>query len=271
MRQSRKSQLEGLVGALAIAVVAFFLIFSLNSLQWPLASSLSKVVTLLPSPSAVPDGILIVNVESNLTVFPTNHTVGSFYNPPIFGIFSSSAVPGVKVAVFQGLGLTITNYTNSAGQAQEDLAPDSYTVKLLDWRLDNLSTLVQVSSNKITELEVGVNATSYSIQSANIVDPDSSGWAVSWGQIYVQLGTNRSVTTENPQTFLDTSYSAFTPIGRIQADGVTPVTVGGTTQGFSGSQWVQIQVDSPLNISSIRSMSILTLHSEYKVSTNALY
>jgi hypothetical protein len=265
MRESRKSQLSGIGGALAIAVVAFFLIFSLNSLQWPLASSLSKVVTILPSPSSIPDGVLIVYVQSNLTVFPTNQTVGIFYSPPFSGVPSSTPLSGVKVAVFQGLTATISNYTDSVGQAQEDLAPGTYTVKLLDWRLNNLSTTVQVSSDKITQLSVVVNATSYSIQSANIVDPDSSGWAVSWGQIFVEVGANVSVSTQNPQIFLDTLYSPFTPLSRIQEDGVTPITIGSSTSSSGGSQWVQIQVNSPVNISSIKSMSILTLRAGYKV------
>ena len=109
MRESRKSQLAGIGAALAVAIVAFFLIFSLNSLQWPLASSLSKVVTILPSPSAVPDGILIVNVDSNLTFVPTNHTIGLFYSPPFVPNFSTEGLPGVLVAVYLGLSVTITN------------------------------------------------------------------------------------------------------------------------------------------------------------------
>jgi hypothetical protein len=72
MRESKKSQLAGIAGAIGVALLAFLLIFSVNSLQWPLASKISEVITDLPSPNTVPDGVLLVNIVSNLTIFTTN-------------------------------------------------------------------------------------------------------------------------------------------------------------------------------------------------------
>ncbi len=219
-------------------------------------------MAVFPSPTKVADGVLLVNVQSNLTLVPS---------PPAIGGAEVESLPGVAVAVYQGFGSTATvhNITDSLGQAQEDLPPGTYTAKLLDWRFENLSTTVEISSDKVTDLNVTLNATSYVIQSANIADPDFSGWAVSWGQIYVQLDANWSVSSSVPSTYLDTQYPANTPISRIEQPGVTPITISASGQS-NGSRWVQIQVITPLNISSIKSMSILTLRSEFMVGTNAV-
>jgi len=269
MRESRKSRIGGIAGAIGIAIVAFFLIFSLNSLEWPLASSLGKVVSVLPAPITVPDGVLLVTVHSNLTVIPTNSTTSLLDNPSFFPGYTTESLAGIKLGVFLGLSESVTNITNSFGQVRENLSPNTYAVKFFDWRLNNLSVAIQISSNKLTTLDISVNATSYSIQSANIVDPDFSGYAVSWGQIFLNVGTNASVTSGNPQTFLDTTYQTSTPISRMEQSGVTPITVGSSSEG-NGSEWVQVQVNAPLNIGSIRSMSILTLRSEYNVTTNVI-
>ena len=271
MRDSKKSQLAGIAGAIGIAVLAFFLIFALNSLQWPLAASLGKAISSLPSPVTIPDGILVVNVESNLTVFPGP-------SPDSQSVLSNSTsfqhlenLRGVQVDVYSGSATTpiLRNVTGLTGQAQEDLAPGTYTVKLLDWRLNNLTTSIQISSNKVTNLNVTLNATSYVIQSANIADPDFSGYAVSWGQIYALIDANQSVTAHNPITFLDTKFSPSTPMSRVAISGVTPISVEGSDLN-NGSQWVQIAVKTPLDLGNIRSMSILALRTEYSVNTIAL-
>jgi hypothetical protein len=269
MRDSKKSQLAGIAGAIGIAILAFFLIFSLNSLQWPLAASLGKAISDLPSPTPIPDGILAVNVLSNLTVFPGVSSINSQFGITNSGSFNQTEnLSGVTVAVYSGPSLRpiLTNYTNSQGQAQEDLAPNTYSVRLIDWRLNNLTTTVQISSNKITNLNVTLNATSYAIQLANIADPDFSGWAVSWGQIFALIDANQSVTAHSPQIYLDTEYAAFTPMSRVGFLGVTPISVGASNQN-NGSQWIQFQVKVPLDISRIVAMSILALRSEYRVNT----
>ena len=181
------------------------------------------------------------------------------------------ALSGILVSVFLNsvTSPTITNFTDSSGEIQENLAPNSYTIKFFDWRLDNLSVQVQISSNNVTDLNVTVNASSYAVQSFNIADPDSSGFAVGWGQIYALVDTNRSVTLQNQIIFLDTVDSLITPIGSLNQVGLTPVTLS-SVSSTNDSQWLQIQVKAPVNISSIRTMSILTLHSVYTVKSNAL-
>lgn len=258
------------MAALGIVVMAFLLIFSVNSLQWPLASSIGKVITILPSPTKIPDGILVVSVQSNTTVVSPS---GSFsVGVPGFFVYNGEQTfPGVRISVYLSgsLSTTVSNITDSAGQVEEVLAPDAYTVILPDWRLNNLSVPIQISSDKITKINVQVNADSYTIQSASISDPDSSGFAVSWGSIFVRLSTNQTIASQNIQTFLDTAYPAGTPLDRIQQAGVAPITVGSSSPG-NDSQWVEILVTSPLNISSIKSMSLLTLHTQYEVNTTVV-
>lgn len=251
---------------MSIAVLAFFMIFALNSLQWPIASSLGSVVSIFPSPTKVPDGVLEVNVQSNMTVVPSSA------EPSFFGYGSGPYLienfPGVIVDVFMnsGIGPVASNITNLGGQVELILAPNNYSVKLVDWRLNNLTVDLQISSDKITDLNVTVNATAYVIESASISDPDFSGYATSWGQIYALIDSNQSITASNPETFLSTQYPAFTPLYRIDQQAVIPIVVGSSDRSY-GAQWVKISVDTPLNIGSIKSMSILTLRSKYAVST----
>jgi hypothetical protein len=271
MRDSKKSQLAGIAGAIGIAVLAFFLIFALNSLQWPLAASLGKAISALPSPVTIPDGILVVKVVSNLTVFPglSHNSQSVLSNSGSFQQLEN--LRGVQVDVYLSSGETLIqrNVTGATGQAIEDLAPNTYIVKLLDWRLNNLTTSIQISSDKATNLNVTLNATSYVIQSANIADPDFSGYAVSWGQIYALVDASQSVTAHSPVTFLDTKFSPFTPMSRVAISGITPISVVGSDQN-NGSQWVQFAVKSPLDLGDIRSLSILALRTEYSVNTIAL-
>jgi len=267
MRESRKSQLASSIAVLGIALIAFFLIFALNSLAWPVGSTVGNVISNLPTPIKVPNGVLRVTVHSNQTI-----VTGSSYLNSGLVIPNPDREPlqGIHVLVYLNAATspTLTNFTNSDGQVQESLAPDAYTVKFFDWRLDNLSVSVQVSSNSITDLNVTVNASTYAVQSFNIADPDSSGFAVGWEQVYALVGTNQSVTSQGQITFLDTVSPPSTPINTINQYGLTQITVS-TTSSTNDSQWLQIQVKTPMNISSIRTMSILTLHSVYAVKTSA--
>jgi hypothetical protein len=270
MRESKKSQLGSLIAILGIAFIAFFLIFALNSLAWPVGTTVGNVISELPNPVRVPNGVLRVSVYSNQTIVgieSTRQSTGITIRNP-----DREALPGILVSVFLNsiTSPTITNFTDSSGQIQESLAPNSYTIKFFDWRLDNLTVSVQVNSNSITDLNVTVNASSYAVQSFNIADPDSSGFAVGWGQVYALVATNRSLTFQNQITFLDTVDSPATPIANIDQLGLTPITFT-TTSSTNDSQWVQIQVKTPMNISSVRSMSILALHSVYSVKTNVLH
>jgi hypothetical protein len=269
MRESRKSQLGSLIAVLAIAFIAFFLIFALASLSWPVGSTVGNVISELPTPVRVPDGVLRVTVHSNQTIVAaeSDHlNAGIHFRNP-----AREALSGILVSVFLNpvTSPTITNFTDSSGQILENLAPNSYTIKFFDWRLDNLSVQVPISSNNITDLNITVNASSYVVQSFNIADPDSSGFAVGWGQIYALVATNRSVTLQNQIIYLDTVDSLITPIGSINQLGLTPITLS-TVSSTNDSQWLQIQVKAPVSISSIRTMSILTLNSVYTVKSNAL-
>lgn len=268
MPGSKKSRLAGIGGAIGIAVLAFFMIFALNSLQWPIASSLGSVVSIFPSPAKVPDGILEVYVQSNMTVIP----LSAEPSYPSYGLSSSAVenLAGINVDVYlsSGVGPIVSNVTGPGGSLELNLAPNNYSVRLVDWRLDNLTVNLQVSSDKVTDLNATVNAMSYVIESASISDPDFAGYATSWGQIYVLVDSNQSINAKSPETFLDAQYPAFTPLYRIDQQDVVPIVVVGTSDRSNYTQWIQIRVDSPLSIGNIRSMSILTLRSQYAVSTS---
>src|SRR5271155_4083336 len=70
MRESRKSELGSSLVIVGIALVAFLLVIALNSFGWPIGSALGHVVSELPTPVVVPDGVLLVTVHSNQTNLP---------------------------------------------------------------------------------------------------------------------------------------------------------------------------------------------------------
>jgi len=178
---------------------------------------------------------------------------------------------GVQVDIYSGSGTAMIekNFTGPNGEWQGNLPPTTYSVKLQDWRLDNFTTSVQVVSSSVTKLDVILNASSYVVQSSSIADPDFLGYAVSWGQIYALVYANQTVTGHSPVTYLDTAYSPFTPMSRIAISGVTPISIEGYNQN-NGSQWIQFTVSAPLDLGSIRAMSILALRTEYSVNTVAI-
>ncbi len=162
----------------------FCLSFQLTRSNGRLHRKSAKLLQNLPSPNTVPDGVLLVNIVSNLTIFPTS-AVSSIYTPvPGYtSVNETGGFSGVAVYVYEGLSTqpSVQNITNSLGQVEENLSPNTYGVKLVDWRLNNLTVNVQIKSNEISYLNVTVNATSYVIESANIADPDFSGWVVRLG------------------------------------------------------------------------------------------
>jgi hypothetical protein len=269
MRESRKSELGSSLAVIGIALVAFLLIIALNSLAWPVGSALEHVVSELPTPIVIPDGVLLVTVNSNQTNLPA--VIDNSTAPFVVGNQERDVLTGITVSVFVSTvtSPTITNYTDSLGQIQENLAPNTYSVKFYDWRLSNLSVPVQVNSDSITDLNVTVDASSYHVQSLNLDDQDSSGWVVAWGQIFALVETNRSVTSPNQAIFLDTQYSQTTPINNLNEKYLNPISVSEVSQ-TDYSQWLQIQVKNPMNIGSIQTMSVLTLRSQYVVSTNVI-
>ncbi|MDA4111603.1 MAG: hypothetical protein OK439_03630 [Thaumarchaeota archaeon] len=268
MRESRKSQLASFVILMGIGLLSLLLLFAMNFLAWPVGSAIGKVATFTPSPQKVPFGVLSVTVVSNQTLITTSNLVN---NTGISFPFSTTEpLTGIPIAVSKGtLQPFVTNRTDNVGQILENIPPDTYNLRLGDWRLNNMNISVQVYSNKVTAVNVTLNATSYTVQQFDIFDPDSTGFVVGWEQVYAQLLSSQLITAKGPQTFMDTNLAPATPIEGIGQSMVTPISIASVQLG-NGSQWVQFQVKAPLNIGNIKAMSLLSLKTFYSVNTSAI-
>ena len=269
MRESRKSQLTSFAILLAIGILSLFLLVAMNFLAWPVGQEVGKIATINPIPQRVPDGILMVTVLSSQSIasaFPPGFNQSGPSN------LVTQPFPGLPVAVSVGLAPIpfVTNRTVDSGQIQENVAPNTYTVKILDWRLNNFSTAVTVYSNEITSLTVTLNVTSYTVQEFHVQDPDSTGYIVGWELVFVHLDSSTPVAGQNPQTYLDTQLSPETPISSISDPHAVTSVIVASEQPGNQSQWLQLNVKAPLNISAIKTLSLLTLKTSYAVNTTAI-
>jgi|SRR5579872_1038261 len=263
MRKSTKSQLSSFAILLAIGVLSIFLLVAMNFLAWPVGQEVGKIATINPIPAKVPDGVLLVTVLSNQSIAGNSGANGSSV--------VSEPFPGLSVAVSLGLDTPfVTNRTTDTGQIEENVAPDTYAIKILDWRLNNFTTSVAVLSNEITSLTITLNATSYLVQEFHVQDPDSVGLIVGWEQVYVHLDSTAPAAPQNSNVYLDTQFSPETPITSMtNSRTVTSVTVASEQSG-NVSQWVQLNVKAPLNIGAIKTLSLLDLQTTYAVNTTAI-
>ena len=220
-----------------------------------------------PIPAKVPEGVILVTVLSNESLITPSTLIASIVGANVV----SQPLSGLTVAISLGLSPPfVTNRTIASGQVEENVPPNVYSVKIVDWRLNNFTTTVTVRSNEITSLAVTLSATTYTIQEFHILDPDSTGYIVGWEQVYAHLAGNNSVVAQNPQTYLDTQMPPATPIQSFDNPKVvTPVSVGAEQPG-NLSQWVQLQVKAPLSIGNIKTLSLLTLSTSFAVNTSAI-
>ncbi|MFI5420752.1 MAG: hypothetical protein ACHQ1H_07260 [Nitrososphaerales archaeon] len=267
MRESKKSQLTSILILLGIGILSVFLLFAINILAWPVGSEIGKIATVNPIPAKVPEGVILVTVLSNQTLVSPSTALlnGSGSN------IISQPLAGLTVAISLGLAPPfVTNRTIANGQVEENVPPNVYSVKVLDWRLNNFTTTVTVLSNEITSLAVTLSATTYTIQEFHILDPDSTGFIVGWEQVYAHLPGNNSVVSQNPQTYLDTQMPPATPIQFFSNPRVVTPVVVGSEQAGNLSQWVQMQVKAPLSIGNIKTLSLLALSTSFVVNTSAI-
>ena len=216
MRESRKSQLTSFAILLAIGILSVFLLVAMNFLAWPVGQEVGKIATVNPIPEKVPDGVFMVTVFSSsihreqlLLQDSMNRASAILVTQPFRG-FASRHFAGTGSMPF------VTNRTIDSGQVQENVAPNTYSVKMLDWRLNNFSTAVTVFSNEITSLTVTLNATSLHgpgiSRAGSLILPDSLSAGSRCTCIWTAV---HPLAAQNPQTYLDTQIPPETPISSI--------------------------------------------------------
>ncbi|MGI0090184.1 MAG: hypothetical protein ACREBS_00600 [Nitrososphaerales archaeon] len=228
---------------------------------------LSKSLT--PTSGPTVDGLLLVSAEANLTVIPGN-PVGSLRLGQ--GGFADSPLAGVLVSISDSSSSSMSmfsNFTSSSGKLSLYLAPATYKISFLDWRLNYSAVTVQIVSAQITHVSVYLNATTYPVLSFNVVDPDSTGYAVQWEKVFAQVPGQQSAIAENSNTYLEiANLSPTAYMGTAVPSVAVPVSVAENMKSQT-SQWLQLQVSTPLNIGAIQNVRILSLNALYLVSVGA--
>jgi hypothetical protein len=267
MQRSRRDQLSLITILIVFFLLSLLLATNLNSFLAPVGPNNSTTSGNTPQPSFNGDGMLVITIESNLTVFPSSRTSSpvklgndGFLNSPIRGVLISITNTASNADTF-------ANFTNSYGQFAIYLPAATYKVGFLDWRLNFSTMSVDVYTGEVTRLDAHLNATTYPVQTFNIVDPDSSGWALGWGEMYALIPSVQAVTSINSSTFVETNTLSptayFLDSGNPSA--LTRVSVIGSLSS-QNSQWLEMQVKSPLAIATIHTLRLLSMNTVYLVS-----
>lgn len=238
-------------------VLSLFLLTNLGSLTSPSVSELGQGAK-KKNPNGQQSGELTLRLEANITEHPGLNA--SFVDAPLDRV-------QVEVTNQENLSSHLSNYTNPNGFLNMSLPSSNYYISFNDWRLNNSQILVQIRTGIITLVNVYLNASVYNVQSFDIVDPESSGMAVGWENMYAQLANLDTVGNQGASTFLITkNFPSLVALDSTLPTGVTPVSIRLDSQSNS-SQWLSLKVGSPISISSITNVDLLSLSSRFVVST----
>jgi hypothetical protein len=286
MREIKRDQIAFLSIVIILFLLSLLLVTNVNSLLAPVGANVNFNSGNSTSPSSNADGLLVITVESNLTVIPTSEgpvSVGNsgLLNSPLRGVqlSISERAPSISRGVPKN-PITISNSTNSNGEFGVYLPPGTYNVGFLDWRMNDSVVSVTVYPAQTTHLGSYLNATTFPVESFNIVDPDSSGWILGWGQMFALVPGEQNVTSndgafietgsESPTAYLTggnpSGISSVSIVTAGTPPGITPVSISGSIAN-QNSEWLSIKVGSPVAIAAIHSLRLLSLNDIFLVST----
>ena len=216
-----------------------------------------------------PNGELVLRIEANIfgvRNFNANSTIGDL---SLNNVSLNMALSDVHVEIINLANLSshVNNYTNPAGFLNMSLPISSYYISFIDWRFNNTRVTVQIEPGRTTFVNVYLNASTFAVQSFDIVDPDSAGMIVGWENMYVQLANLDTIGSQNSSTFLIThNFPFLVALETTLPSGVTPVSVALNFDSNS-SQWISLNVKSPIPISSILNVNLLVLRTNFVVVT----
>jgi hypothetical protein len=266
MRDGNKNKLGIFAAIVLLSILSILLISNLSAFALPSSSNLSGIIP-HPKQSKGSDGLLLITAYANLTLYPS----GKGQSPGLGAIKVASDMPlaGVDVVVTstESSANSVTNLTNNLGQVADYLAPGSYKVLFLDWRFNDSSVTIDVTSGQVTSLKSIVSVSDFQVESFQINDPHSSGTALTWEPLYVQIPTTNTVSSSKSSVYFEiNNVSSSTAISTSGASGLVRVTVLGNLSE-QGSEWLKVSAESPFTIQSIRSVQVMTLNATYLVTT----
>lgn len=267
MRERGRNQLAATAVLLMLFLLSLLIASNLNKFALPLSSNVFVPPTNKGSSSNA-EGVLHITIESNLTVFPSPLIPRPIVvvNKELTTVNNPVQKVVVSITNLQTHSRT-TRTTDSYGQLEVFLPAAEYLVEFVDWRLNYSSFTVEIHSGKMTLLQSYLNATFYPAQAFNIVDPDSSGYVVGWQQLYMLVPTTNLVSGSGTSTFINTGTSTPLAVLSNQNPGhLTSVSVVGRLEG-QNSEWLSVQVGSPVAIQDIQGLQFLSINATYRVSS----
>jgi hypothetical protein len=266
MRDSTKNKLGIFTAVALMLILSILLISNLSAFALPSSSNLSGIIP-HPKQSIGSDGLLLITADANLTQYPSGK--GQSTGRGAIQVAHDLPLAGVDVVVTntENSANSVTNLTNNLGQVADYLSPGSYKVLFQDWRFNDSSVTVDIHSGQVTSLKSIVSVSDFQVESFQINDPDSSGAALTWEPMYVQIPTTNAVSSSKSSVYFEISnVSATTAMTTSGPSGLVRVTVLGNLSE-QNSEWLNVRVDSAFAIQSLRSVQLMSLNTTYLVTT----
>ncbi len=274
-RSRRRSRLAATIIILALFAFSVIIVYEANYLNWPFSSQ--------------GRGSHSSSAESSSSVSPPRSSLEISVSIIDNGIQSCGCGAGIQIYT----GTDITGPVASSGNTDFPdgvvfftLAPAQYTVKILTSLVDFQPITVSTYNDTTTELYASINQTSYNDTFFDIYNPDGTAMLPPWGTIFLQVNSNSIVSSDANSIYLilpptpSESTTATTTTGSVsgaqtttssntnppQIPGSFPFTI--LSQVLSpkdGSLRIQVKLDSDVNVSAVKGISILTFNTSYDV------
>ena len=272
MHESRRNQLVSTAVLLMIFLLAMLIATNLNHFALPLSPN-NFVPPSNKGSSSNAEGLLHITTESNLTVFPNFQPSSSVVQSARSNTLGD---PGFLNHPVQEVAVSITNVqtnshtsgtTDSYGQLELYLPAAEYSVEFLDWRFNYSSLTVEIHSGQMTDLRAYINANAYHAQWFNIIDADSSGWVTGWQHLYMLVQSTNTVSGSGTSTFIETG--TVSPSATLSSQNTSRLTEVSVITRFEeqNSEWLGVQVRSPVSIQSIQGLQLISINDTYEVSS----
>lgn len=192
-------------------------------------------------------GMLIIDVSSSLAS-------GNVYSTPDVANASVSVVPQDKGPLFPTI-----YHTNSAGQLEQELTPDNYSVTVYDLPM-NVSVPVEVHQMSTTVLRITITSNRY-LETFLDIPTNESDVVQAWSHATIEVDSSVALLGSNT-AFLDLFYSSA-PVPASGQSGQrelqVPVLVTGSdvrSVGPMEDEWIAFQPEVPILLSGLTSVEL---------------
>jgi hypothetical protein len=270
-KHSKRTQMSAALFIVTLIIFATFVIIESASLQWPLATYIGKAIPFSKTGSKIANSSLLVSAASfapstySCSPFggnPTGSCLPPFNDFLRFPIFNANVT--IKTSGTNPVTVA-TNYTDTQGQIYFILRPNAYEVDFTS-SITNLTIPIVATSGNTTELDIGVNESTYVCTYVNISNPPSSTLIAPWNTIFLTVQSNSAISQNANETVylqpLPTSNQGIVTFpNTFPKIGIH--VLGGYYSSVDATQWLEVRANSIIPFNSTYSIDVLTYFSLY--------